>query len=81
VYKDNFGVYGIEEVWRQLNREGVRGGRNRVARLMRELGLEGWSAVSGSGRRSPLISTSVRMISSTGTSGRRRRTGSGSRTW
>ena len=41
VHEDNFGVYGIEKVWRQLDREGVRAGRNRVARLMRELGLEG----------------------------------------
>ena len=41
VHKDNFGVYGIEKVWWQLNWEGIRVGRNRVARLMRELGLEG----------------------------------------
>ena len=41
VHEDNFGVYGIEKVWRQLNREGIRVGRDRVARLMRELGLEG----------------------------------------
>jgi putative transposase len=41
VHEENFGVYGIEKVWHQLNREGVRVGRNRVARLMRELGLEG----------------------------------------
>jgi putative transposase len=41
MHEDNFGVYGIEKVWRQLNREGVGVGRNRVARLMRELNLEG----------------------------------------
>jgi putative transposase len=41
VHKENFGVYGIEKVWRQLNREGVGVGRDRVARLMRDLGLEG----------------------------------------
>ena len=41
VHEENFGVYGMEKVWRQLNREGVRVGRDRVARLMRELGLEG----------------------------------------
>lgn len=41
VHKDNLGVYGIEKVWRQLHREGVRVGRDRVARLMRELNLEG----------------------------------------
>jgi putative transposase len=41
VHHDNFGVYGIEKVWRQLNREGTRVGRDRVARLMDELDLEG----------------------------------------
>jgi putative transposase len=41
VHHDNFGVYGIEKVWRQLNREGTRVGSDRVARLMAELDLEG----------------------------------------
>jgi len=41
VHKDNFGVYGVEKVWRQLTREGIAVGRDRVARLMRQLGLEG----------------------------------------
>ena len=41
VHKENFGVYGIEKVWRQLHREGIRVVRDRVARLMRDLGLEG----------------------------------------
>ena len=41
VHEENFGVYGVEKIWRQLNREGVRVGRDRVARLMRELDLEG----------------------------------------
>ena len=41
VHQENFGVYGVEKIWRQLNREGVRVGRDRVARLMRELDLEG----------------------------------------
>ncbi len=49
VHKENFEVYGIEKVWRQLNREGVRVGRDRVARLMRELNLEG--AVRGKRKR------------------------------
>ena len=35
VHRDNFGVYGVEKVWRQLNREGIRVGRDRVARLMK----------------------------------------------
>jgi len=41
VHHDNFGVYGIEKVWRQLNREGIQVGRDRVHRLMDELDLEG----------------------------------------
>jgi len=41
VHRDNFGVYGIEKVWRQLNREGHKVGRDRVARLMGDLELSG----------------------------------------
>jgi putative transposase len=35
------GVYGAEKVWWQLTREGFSVGRDRVARLMREMGLSG----------------------------------------
>lgn len=49
VHEENFGVYGIEKVWRQLNREGVGVGRDHVARLMRDLNLEG--AVRGERKR------------------------------
>jgi putative transposase len=41
VHRNNFGVYGVDKVWAQLNREGVRVARCTVARLMRELGLRG----------------------------------------
>lgn len=41
VHRDNYGVYGVDKVWAQLNREGVRVARCTVARLMRELGLRG----------------------------------------
>ena len=41
VHRDNFGVYGVDKVWAQLNREGVWVARCTVARLMRELGLRG----------------------------------------
>jgi putative transposase len=34
-------VYGARKLWRQLLREGVHVGRDRVARLMRELGIAG----------------------------------------
>ena len=41
VHRDNFGVYGVDKVWAQLNREGTRVARCTVARLMRDLGLRG----------------------------------------
>jgi putative transposase len=37
----NFGVYGAKKVWLQFNRKGFKLGRDRVARLMARLGLEG----------------------------------------
>jgi putative transposase len=41
VHRDNFDVYGVEKVWKQLQREDIECGRDRVARLMAELELEG----------------------------------------
>ena len=41
VHRENFSVYGVEKIWRQLVREGIEVGRDRVARLMRNLGLAG----------------------------------------
>jgi putative transposase len=41
VYEENFGVYGVRKVWRQLNREGIAVARCTVARLMRRMGLQG----------------------------------------
>lgn len=41
VHKQNYGVYGVHKVWKQLNREGLRAARCTVARLMRGLGLRG----------------------------------------
>src|SRR5260370_1412601 len=41
VYKENFECYGAEKIWRQLHREGIACGRDRVARLMRGLGIAG----------------------------------------
>jgi putative transposase len=41
VWRDNFQVYGVRKVWRQLNRERVKVARCTVARLMREMGLQG----------------------------------------
>jgi len=55
VHRDNFGVYGIEKVWRQLNREGIQVGRDRVHRLMRELDLEGVVR----GKRTPITTMAI----------------------
>jgi putative transposase len=49
VHRENFGVYGADKVWAQLNREGIRVARCTVERLMRQAGLQG--AVRGKTRR------------------------------
>ena len=41
VFDENFQVYGIRKVWRQLNREHIEVARCTVERLMRRLGLQG----------------------------------------
>lgn len=41
VFAENFGVYGVRKVWRQMRREGFAVARSTVARLMRDLGLQG----------------------------------------
>jgi putative transposase len=39
VHHENFDVYGTEKVWKQLRRESIEVGRDRVGRLMAELEL------------------------------------------
>ena len=41
VFEENFRVYGVRKVWRQLRREGFSAARCTVARLMRDMGLRG----------------------------------------
>ena len=41
VYEENFRVYGVRKVWRQLLREGTAVARCTVARLRRTMGLQG----------------------------------------
>lgn len=41
VWKDNYAVYGVRKVTKQLRREGARVGRDQVGRLMAELGIAG----------------------------------------
>jgi transposase InsO family protein len=57
VHAENFGVYGVRKVWRQLNREGVPVARCRVERLMRQIGLAG--RVRGKGKRTTIPDDTV----------------------
>ena len=41
VFNENFGVYGVRKVWRQLLREGFDIARCTVERLMKNMGLQG----------------------------------------
>jgi putative transposase len=41
VFAENFKVYGVRKVWRQLGREGFAAARCTVERLMRGMGLQG----------------------------------------
>ncbi len=41
VHRANHDAYGVRKMWRQLRRESITVGRDRVARLMAELGLAG----------------------------------------
>ncbi|WP_454818886.1 IS3 family transposase [Labrys neptuniae] len=41
VFEQNFRVYGVRKIWRQLKREGFNVARCTVARLMRSMGLQG----------------------------------------
>ena len=41
VHREHFDVYGVRKVWHQLRREGIEVARCTVARLMREMELQG----------------------------------------
>jgi len=41
VFEENFRVYGVRKVWRQMSREGFAVARCTVERLMRDMGLQG----------------------------------------
>lgn len=41
VFEENFSVYGVRKVWRQMQREGFEVARCTVARLMKTMGLSG----------------------------------------
>src|SRR5690606_26433932 len=41
VFEDNWSVYGLRKVWHQLRREGFDIARCTVARLMKDMGIQG----------------------------------------
>jgi len=41
VFEENFSVYGVRKIWRQLQREGFDAARCTVTRLMKDMGLQG----------------------------------------
>ena len=41
IHAENFSAYGVEKLWRELRRRNIACGRDRVGRLMTELGLRG----------------------------------------
>ena len=52
VFEANWRVYGVRKVWRQLGREGVEVARCTVARLMKDMGLQG--AIRGKPHRTTI---------------------------
>ena len=41
VWEENFRVYGVRKVWKQLNREQIRAAKCTTERLMQKLGIQG----------------------------------------
>jgi transposase InsO family protein len=58
VWNENFQVYGVRKVWRQLGREGIRLARCATARLMAEMELSG--AIRGKPVRTTISNPAVR---------------------
>jgi len=57
VFSEHFGVYGLRKVWRQLCRENVSVARCTVARLMRDLSLQG--VIRGKAKRTTISDKSA----------------------
>src|SRR5271154_6128065 len=77
VFAENFDVYGVRKVWRQLRREGEDIARCTVERLMRSMGLQG--VIRGKPVKTTTRPRLVRWTMSTASSGRPGRTCCGSR--
>ena len=57
IWNENFQVYGVRKIWRQLAREGFDVARCTVARLMRQMGIKG--AVRGKATRTTVSDPSA----------------------
>jgi putative transposase len=57
VHTENYGVYGVRKIWRQLHREGTNIGRCRVERLMRQAGLAG--RIRGKGNKTTVPDVTI----------------------
>ena len=57
IWNENFQVYGVRKIWRQLAREGFDVARCTVARLMRQMGIKG--AVRGKAIRTTVSDPSL----------------------
>lgn len=57
VFNENFGVYGVRKVWRQMQREGFDVARCTISRLMKGMGLKG--VVRGKGVRTTIADASA----------------------
>jgi len=80
VFDENFRVYGVRKVWRQLKREGFDVARCAVSRLMRDMGLQGVIRGKSVKTRSATKPRHARWITSTASSRRQGRTPFGSPT-
>ena len=80
VFDENFQVYGVRKIWRQLRREGEDFARCTVARLMRDMGLRGATRGNLCARRTLTSRSRARATGSTASSARLAQTRSGCRT-
>ena len=71
VFAENFGVYGVRKVWRQMNRESFAVARCTIERLMRDLGLQG--VIRGKPVRTTISNKAAPCRSRDRTIGRQRR--------
>jgi transposase InsO family protein len=79
VFAENFAVYGVRKVWRQMQREGYNIARCTVERLMRDMGLAG--VIRGKPVRTTFCERRLaHWIMSIASSMHRHRTGCGYRT-